>query len=219
VIKNSLKDHLNVHLGLKPYQCEEHSSAFHTKKALRDHMYQHIVSYGASIPCDECNRLFTKKYDSCLKHKEKEKVFPCGECKNMFADKYYNCLRHRKDKIHPCGECKKLFSKKNSDCSKHTFVCKKGCGYKTTKGKSILKSHNLSSRCDPQKYSFICLFCEKGFSTEKYKMKHEREHSEGKPHECNHCFIKFTQRHALIKHLRRKHKMQLVWDTARREYC
>ena len=139
-----------MHSGLKPYQCEEHSATFHTKKALRDHIYRHNVSYEASIPCDECNRLFTKKYDSCLKQKKIEKVVQCDECKNLFADKYNDCSRHRKDKIHPCGECKKLFKKKNADCSKHTFVCEeKGCGYKTTKGKSILKLHNLSSRCDP----------------------------------------------------------------------
>ena len=68
--RSVLKDHLNVHSGFKPYQCNEHSIEFHTKKRLRDHMYRrHELSHkrkNKSNPCNECNKKFVKKYGSCL---------------------------------------------------------------------------------------------------------------------------------------------------------
>ena len=147
---------------------------------------------------------------------------PCDECKNLFVNKFNKCLNNKKEKIFPCGECEKLFRNKYDNCEKHTLTCKKGCRYKTSKGESQMKLHQLSSKCDPQKpylREFHCLFCKKGFSTEKNKKKHERVHTDGKPHECNHCFTQFTHRHALIKHLRRKHNIKMVWDINKREYC
>ena len=213
-----------MHSGFKPYRCDEHSIEFHTKKGLRDHVdRQHKLSHkrkNAFNPCNECNKMFVKKYGSCLERK-KVKIYVCNECKKLFVNKNDNCLQHQKAQILQCGECKKMFSKKYDICSKHTMICEKGCGY-ITSWKRQLKMHSLSSRCDPQKpflREFICLFCKKGFSTEKNKRKHERVHKDGKPHECNHCFTQFTLRHALIKHLRRKHNLSMVWDTKRREYC
>ena len=145
---------MNLHSGFKPYQCEQHSLRFHTKKALSDHVYQHNISYKASIPCNECNRLFLRKYVSCLNHRK----LPCDECKNLFVKKYDSCVGHQKGRIHPCSGCKRLFSKMYADCSKHTLVCENQCGFKTTKGKKVLKWHSQSSKCDPKKFCFICLF-------------------------------------------------------------
>ena len=133
--RSRLKDHMNLHSGLKPYQCEQHSLRFHTKKALSDHVYQHNISYKASIPCNECNRLFLRKYVSCLNHRK----LPCDECKNLFVKKYDSCVRHQKGRIHPCSGCKRLFSKMYADCSKHTLVCENQCGFKTTKGKKNIE--------------------------------------------------------------------------------
>ena len=44
---------MNVHSGLKPYQCNEHNMKFHIKKTLGNHIYQHSYK-AATIPCVEC---------------------------------------------------------------------------------------------------------------------------------------------------------------------
>ena len=112
------------------------------------------------------------------------------------------------------------FIKKFDDCSKHTLICENGCGYKTN-DKSQLKALSQSSWCNPQKpfsREYLFALCKKGFSTDKNKRKQERIHTNGKPHECNLCFVQFTLKHALIKHLRKKHNMEMVWDAKRKGY-
>ena len=117
----------------------------------------------------------------------------------------------QKDAANLCDECKT-----HSDLQK-------GVGWlKTGKDLGQMKWHSLSSKCNPQKpylHEFICLFWKKGISMEKNKIKHKMLHTDGKQHECNHCFTQFTHRHALIKHLQRRHILKLVWDTIKREYC
>ena len=187
-----------MHSGLKPYQCNEHSTHLYSKKRLRDHIYRiHEVN-----------------------HRDKVASHPCAECNKMFMKSYNDCLQHKQSGRNPCDECGKLFMKKYDDCSRHTLICENGCGYKTS-DKIQLKLHSRSSRCDPNKpfsREYHCTVCKKGFSTDKNKRKHEIMHKDGKPHECNLCFIQFTFKHALIKHLRMKHNIEMIWDTIKREY-
>ena len=143
------------------------------------------------------------------------------ECNKIFLHKYSVCLQHNiKVRTYPCDECKKLFTRKNYQCSNHTLICE-NCGGYTTSSKTQLKLHSHSSRCDPLKpflREYCCAVCKIGLSTDKNKRKHKRMHTDGKRHECNICFIQFTLKHALIKHLRRKHNIEMVWDASRKEY-
>ena len=140
------------------------------------------------------------------------KTLDCDKCKQLFLKKYDACSKHTFIRENGRGY-------KTSD-KRHTFICENGCGYKTS-DKRQFKQHCLKSKCNPNKpfsREFQCLLCKKQFSTEKNKQKHEKVHFDGKPHECNLCFIQFTKRHALIKHLQRKHDITLSWDTVKQEY-
>ena len=130
------------------------------------------------------------------------------------------CNTRQNIKILACDESKQLFLKKYDACSKHTFIRENGCGYKTSDMRQF-KQRCLKSKCNPNKpfaREFQCLLCKKRFSTEKNKQKHEKVNLDGKPHECNLCFIQFTKTQALIIHLRRKHDITLSWDTVKLEY-
>ena len=120
------------------------------------------------------------------KHENEGLSFPCGECGKLFKIAWKFCKYHdgRNDKIVPCS---------------------KGCGYF---GKSsYVKSHQKTSRCNPMNLMvklFKCDVCDNKFTTEKYKIKHEKNHSEGRRYKCYLCEQGFTESFNLTKHLNKK---------------
>ena len=110
--------------------------------------------------------------------------------------------KHKRQKYtsYQCTECHKKLPKLFTNCRDHIKTCKK-CGY-TTNYQLQLKRHQASSYCDPSrsKNKIMCGKCSKTFSTEKYMMKHERSHTNGKPHKCPDCGVGFTERFNIKKH-------------------
>ena len=158
---NHLSIHLNMHLGLKPFLCDQCSSSFKSKVGLNLH----------------------------IKFKHSSLEFDCKECGKSFSASYVTCANHKMLK------------------SEVDIPCEKGCGY-TTRYKERLKHHYLSPRCDPKNpllRIFFCRFCEGSFTTEKYKRRHERFHSEPKPYNCRICGLTFTQSYNMKRHTKRIH--------------
>ena len=95
-------------------------------------------------------------------------------------------------------------SKQFMKCSNHNVYCER-CGYKVKSSRSRMrKEHQASSRCDPQKVwdkCYKCAYCEKGFTTEKYKHKHKQDqHVVGKSHTCALCWFCCSTSTGLKKH-------------------
>ena len=196
-----LTDHLNRHLGLKPFLCDECPKDFRSQANLSVHLRLKHTSVSLENmaiqknPCDECGKLFSNDYKICTLHtKATLRTKPCGECGKLFSKRYKNCTIHTQARY-------KL--------SVEDLPCERGCGY-TTKWFYQLKIHYHSKRCDPDKpllRIFFCGFCESSFTTAKYKRRHERFHNEGKPHTCKICDKQFTESWNMKKHIRIAHSL------------
>lgn len=112
--KHTLQQHVNVHIGARPYKCDKCDKAFSYESALRDHKFIHdgIKQF---ICCDpSCYKAFRQR--SALKMHEKihkaEKDFICCECGRGFTQKQAlqrHIRAHKGDKPFWCKICLRSF--------------------------------------------------------------------------------------------------------------
>lgn len=83
-----LKDHSNIHVGIKPYSCHQCTRAFFSRKHLQRHEAQH--SKGQQIKqCEVCGRTL-KSYGAYYNHKQAEHKdirYCCSVCNKEFKYK------------------------------------------------------------------------------------------------------------------------------------
>ena len=112
--KHTLQQHVNVHIGARPYKCDKCDKAFCYESALRDHKFIHdgIKKFICSDPL--CNKAFRQR--SALKMHEKihraEKEFVCSECGRGFTQKQAlqrHIRAHKGDKPFWCKLCLRSF--------------------------------------------------------------------------------------------------------------
>ena len=226
-VESRLRSHLNNHIEHKirnhPYRnilkregnlfkCTLCESTHKTRRKFQTHVNKHHRDF----TCQECDQKFPWKCEKCSQHSERA----CYICPKIFNDSNYLNVHisiHLGQTIRPaCKECGKEFSKQYLRCVSHKMwksnadiPCEKGCGF-TTRYKQVLKQHYLSPRCSPNNpllRIFFCCFCESSFTTKKYKKRHERFHTEPKPHRCKICGVMFTESWNLKKHIKRIHAL------------
>ncbi|XP_050415750.1 zinc finger protein Xfin [Patella vulgata] len=94
-----LKEHLYLHLGLKPFKCEQCDHKFAKKDYLNEHM-QRIHSGLKPFKCSECDKCFSTKRNLNLHLRGHFNVEPyqCGVCLKRFktatAYKYHTKRNH-----------------------------------------------------------------------------------------------------------------------------
>lgn len=163
-----LKDHMNMHLGLKPYKCEICEKAFSAKKYLQ----AHTESHGKPVKCEKCGLEFTRKY-KLKKHIELycKKEYTCIYCGKVYKKKgcyqahIEECVRRPKkmketnilrkkpeSRIVPCQICKAEFRGRRNMLmhvkAKHEKVryacqkCEKVFVYNCSLRKHITKQHS-----------------------------------------------------------------------------
>lgn len=134
--KSELNDHINTHLGLKPYKCDICGKSYAFKRYLKAHSESHKVL----LECENCKKKFTRKhkYNVHLR-KHCSKNYECKFCKKTYVKKGYyenhieNCPKKIKrekkpktNKIVKCDICKAEYSaKRNLDAhmkSKHENI-------------------------------------------------------------------------------------------------
>lgn len=119
-----LRDHLNIHSGVKPYPCSECERAFAQRASLK----QHIKTHGdyKPFPCPECNLAFYGRGD-LKKHMRKhtgERPFVCEVCGEAYAQSsHLNVHRrsHTGERPFICDICERGFTK-SSDVIRHRRI-------------------------------------------------------------------------------------------------
>jgi len=139
-----LNFHINaVHLGVKPYVCEECSAAFSTRGSLNIHKMSHTED--RKFKCQFCEYgCHTKaNLETHIRTHTGEKPFTCDVCGNSFADQGY-FAKH-----------KRLHDPKDSSQPVKDFVCQL-CGKSFTRKAYLefhMTSHQNGSEGKTQKYT------------------------------------------------------------------
>ena len=121
LFKSQLQSHLNeVHLKLRPYECDQCQKTFSRKYNLNLHIetQSNCNNLKKKYKCNECDASFEKtKYLKAHVNRIHLKIKPlkfiCHECEAPFEEK--KCLEHHTNKVHlnlkpyECDLCKKAF--------------------------------------------------------------------------------------------------------------
>ena len=188
-----LKRHSFNHLGLS-FMCDQCSSSFVSKEKLGVHF--NFVHKGTAHKCAECDYKSSRgnelRNHINRRHREgKDMMYTCAECGNLYRHQYKTCLGHR------------LARKKNKGVE--MIACENKCGFEVKWSNEYgLKKHYSRSRCDPKNAlirKHVCHICQRTFSTESRKKKHEKYHFEEKPHKCLDCKATFMDSWGLKRHI------------------
>ncbi|KAJ8916804.1 hypothetical protein NQ315_005811 [Exocentrus adspersus] len=204
-----LQDHLNKHLGLKPFNCDECGKSFISKHHVKLHKRCHNKE--KSYKCTQCDKAFRNRgslRSHQLVHQEKIKEFICKICKEDYLnlpDFRKHMEEHGKKSEIKCGLCNKTF---NSD---------RGLEYHVSFHKELQFPCEYCGRIYPSMYRIKrhikrahipnqCEECNEVFFDRALFTKHRKQHNENKPVECQYCQKKFDKAKNLSEHVRLQHK-------------
>ena len=119
-----LKNHRNIHLGIKPFMCDKCDSSFTNSNCLRRHMKRIHTKKVCEVICIQCGKEFNSKGElkNHLKQHEIENKALCNECGEKFNSKdalsKHIKKKHETENKALCNECGKEFNSKVT-LSKH----------------------------------------------------------------------------------------------------
>ncbi|KAJ8716284.1 hypothetical protein PYW08_013569 [Mythimna loreyi] len=209
--KRSLRRHMYLHLGIKPFQCKNCPEQFRSEYNLQvhiDRVHKSIVDDPELYICNFCEKPFLVKENlekHLQTHSKTENSFKCIYCDKVFP--YHILLmqhekRHLVKGRHQCTLCSMSYRCRNllylhvkSHLKIKDFICQY-CGKEFLRPNS-LKRHVEVSHGD---HRIVCPICKKklkGHLTE-----HMRTHEKKRPHVCPECGQRFTQSTQLNVHRR-----------------
>jgi Zinc finger, C2H2 type. len=148
-----LRDHMNIHSGMKPYTCLECGRAFAQRASLK----QHTKTHGGykPFPCPECHLAFYGRGD-LKKHMRKhtgERPFVCEVCGESYAQSSHLNVHRR------------------SHTGERPFICDI-CGRGFTKSSDVIRHRRIHTGELP----FLCQVCGKGFRQSAQCANHIKNH-------------------------------------------
>ena len=206
------REHANIHLELKPFECGECPSRFHRRATLTKHQQQKHSE--VALKCPKCNKRYQsiEIYEAHVESCEKQHV--CQECGSAFYStvhlKKHNLSVHG-EKTHQCHICTKAFPTKFRLTS-HISYTHEGkarpnkeiicdiCGL-SFQGTHKMKRH-MSVHTGVKDYK--CDQCHKQYLDSNSLKNHMMTvHLKVKPFVCEICAMEFTVKSNMLRHLRR----------------
>ncbi|XP_071052432.1 zinc finger protein 271-like [Onthophagus taurus] len=163
------------------HTCPDCKQVFPELSLLEDHMIKHECTY-----CKKRFARFTHLRRHILTHSE-SKPYPCAQCEKSFTrlDHLQQHIKvHDPEYRHSCESCGLTFSRQ-SQLSRH-----------------MVTQHNAEPSMQDVEKKFYCNICLKGFTTEKYRNVHVKNHEAGRPFQCNICKKTFTLKSHLNEHIK-----------------
>ncbi|CAG9763105.1 unnamed protein product [Ceutorhynchus assimilis] len=189
--KTLCSEHMNVHLGVKPFRCIVCNAGFtYTKSVVTHQLKAHrveILGKAHTTECTFCRNRFVS-VASLERHVQQVHSGP----------------KRPKEKIHLCDICGMGFAKKNKMVVHqrvHTGVKPYSCRYCE---KSFSKSgeRNCHERIHTGERPFSCEYCGKAFRQSAPFKVHIRTHTGERPYVCELCTKGFTTNQGLRLHKR-----------------
>lgn len=211
---SSLRRHMRIHKGLKPYVCQLCAKAFTQCNQLKTHVRTHTGE--KPYQCDMCDKSFAQKcqlvFHNRMHHGEK-KPYSCDVCNLQFATSSnlkIHARKHSGEKPYVCDRCGQRFAQ----ASTLTYHVRRHTGEKPyicdTCGKAFAVSSSLitHSRKHTGEKPYSCRSCNKSFISSGELNKHTRSHTGEKPFVCELCGNLYSDVKNLKKHNSKEHAVK-----------
>lgn len=198
-----LNDHLQKHVGKKPFHCLDCDKNF----ARRGHLIVHRNVHKRRIQCSVCKKIVPTIGD-LLKHRQshnKKGMLQCPDCPMQFKFPVF-LLRHvashaKKEAIPKPSLPPEILSKKSAEEEKvkeskeslQCGICKK----------SFVDTKSMSEHCLthlPKASVTVCPVCKHKFTSRTALVRHVRLHTGEKPFPCKTCGMHFHRKEVLAYH-------------------